>query len=91
MLEDYQTNVRKFNPDKLEELYSLFTGSTNATYKTLETWFNSSAKTHFDSDIISANDISKKTDGKDIVLTFGKLEWTVTSLTKDNEDRKSVV
>lgn len=83
--DDYATSDKVFNGNKLSTLYSLLTGNQKATFSDLETLFTRSQVTLFGSNIVKSNILNTNAKGRDIVLRFGNIDWTVTSLTKDND------
>ncbi len=83
--DDYATSDKVFNGNKLSTLYSLLTGNQKATFSDLETLFTRSQVTLFGSNIVKSNILNTNAKGRDIVLRFGSIDWTVTSLTKDND------
>lgn len=68
----YDTTAGSISRDNLDVLYNLLTGLPSAT---LEDVNNLGIQT--------SADIRDKNDGKDIVVTFGGYDWTVTYLTED--------
>jgi len=92
---NYIGGAKAFNPNNLNLLYKSLTGKTNATLDDVEALVDlatirCSSSTIKLSDgsamtggpIVDAKTLNSKAGGKDIVLTFGGYDWTVTSLTK---------
>lgn len=92
---NYDDGPKVFNPNNLNALYKAVTGKTNATLADVDALVSAasvrcSSSTLKLSDgsamtggpIVDAKTLNAKAGGKDIVLTFGGYDWTVTSLTK---------
>ncbi len=72
---DTLNNTKHFTGENLSKLYAAITGNANATINDINNKISSSGQ-------ITSADI-RAAGGKDIALTFGEMEWTVTHLTKD--------
>ncbi len=72
---DTLNNTKHFTGENLSKLYAAITGNANATINDVNNKISSSGQ-------ITSADI-RAVGGKDIALTFGEMEWTVTHLTKD--------
>ncbi|MDE6550863.1 MAG: hypothetical protein K2M44_05145, partial [Clostridia bacterium] len=73
---DSTSNTQHFVGGNLSKLYSAITGNANATIADIDTAVSGGGQ-------ITSGDIRTGNGGKDIVLSFGGLEWTVTHLTQD--------
>lgn len=85
LLDNYETSDKFFDGKKLSSLYSLLTGNGKAVYNDLEALFTRSQVTSFGSSVVKGTTINANAKNRDIVLKFGNIEWTVTSLTKDSD------
>ena len=72
---DGVNNSKHFIGENLSNLYEAI-GGNNATYTSVNASLSSSGG-------ITSDDIRSFNGGKDVVVSFGGLEWTVTHLTKD--------
>ncbi|MDE6551076.1 MAG: hypothetical protein K2M44_06255, partial [Clostridia bacterium] len=73
---DSANNTKHFSAEKLSNLYAAITGSANATIADVNSALSAAGEK-------SSSDIRTDNGGKDIVVSFGGMEWTVTHLTKD--------
>lgn len=87
LVNNYATKDRKFDGDQLDKLYEKLTGTKGATLNSLAATFSKSAVNKFGSQVVQNPTINaNKYNGKsnqDVIITFGGIEWTITSLTKD--------
>ncbi len=72
---DSVNNIKHFAGENLSKLYEAIGGS-NSTYASIDNILLSSSE-------ITSDNIRSFNGGKDVVVSFGGLEWTVTHLTKD--------
>ncbi|MDE6549930.1 MAG: hypothetical protein K2M44_00275, partial [Clostridia bacterium] len=73
---DSVNNTKHFSAERLSKLYAAITGNANATIADVDAAILGGGQ-------ITSADIRTVSGGKDIVLSFGGLEWTVTHLTQD--------
>ncbi|MDE6550911.1 MAG: hypothetical protein K2M44_05390, partial [Clostridia bacterium] len=73
---DTASNTKHFAGENLSKLYAAITGNSNATIADIDAALSGGGQ-------ITSGDIRTGNGGKDIVLSFGGLEWTVTHLTQD--------
>ncbi|MDE6549929.1 MAG: hypothetical protein K2M44_00270, partial [Clostridia bacterium] len=73
---DSTSNTKHFAGENLSKLYAAIIGNANASLTDINADISSSGQ-------ITSADIRTVSGGKDIVLSFGGLEWTVTHLTQD--------
>ena len=88
--DDKSNNSKHFYGENLTKLYSAIMGTTNADIADINSVVSSSGQ-------LTSQNIRDNNGGKDVVVTLGSMEWTVTHITKDRSgnaiatDRKSVV
>ncbi|MDE6550750.1 MAG: hypothetical protein K2M44_04570, partial [Clostridia bacterium] len=73
---DTLNNTKHFSGENLSKLYASITGNSNATIADINSAVAGGAQ-------ITSQDIRDDNGGKDIVISFGGLDWTVTYLTQD--------
>lgn len=87
LVSDYTTRVdgKAFNSGSLSTLYQYLTGSSTATYSNVASLVSGTQTygTATIPKIVTATALNTTNGGKDTVVTFGGLKWTVASLTKD--------
>ncbi len=77
------TDGKVFDASVLNKLYKAITGT--ASYSSLQSAFNNTSiyKTIFESKVIQGSTIYENAGNKDTFVTFGGIEWVVTSATVD--------
>ncbi len=74
--DDKSNNSKHFYGENLTKLYSAIMGTTNADIADINSVVSSSGQ-------LTSQNIRDNNGGKDVVVTLGSMEWTVTHITKD--------
>ncbi len=74
--DDKSNNSKHFYGENLTKLYSAIMGTSNADIADINSVVSSSGQ-------LTSQNIRDNNGGKDVVVTLGSMEWTVTHITKD--------
>ncbi|MDE5548963.1 MAG: hypothetical protein K2J13_01785, partial [Clostridia bacterium] len=82
LVDNYASSNKKINTEILDDLYSAVTGNKNATIDDVSNLISNSTK--YNCNIVTGKTLVSNA-GAPITLTFGGLEWVVTSLTETKD------
>ncbi|MDE6550493.1 MAG: bacterial Ig-like domain-containing protein [Clostridia bacterium] len=80
---DTLNSTKHFSGENLSELYNAIIGANDSKLSDINSLLSGGAQ-------ITSEDIRTNNNGKDIVVSFGGFEWTVTHLTKDKSGAYTV-